>query len=317
MRRFSISVMLAVLVVVSACSSADQQVSSTAGPPADDANAGAFVSADGVPTDVSDPSRLVILNGDLTEIVFALGAGDSVVGVDLTTTYPAEATDLPTVGLGRSLVAERVIELSPTLVLADTQVGPDSAIDQIRQAGIPVAILDLEPTLPGVSRKIARVAEVIDKKSAGAALIEQVEADIAEASALAATATSTPRVAYVYVRGPEVLLMFGNGMPTHFLIVAAGGVDALGEAGVTFAEALSPERLVAANPDVLISSMEGIRLIGGVDSFLSLPGVSDTVAGQQGAVLAYDEAMFLGMGPRVGDALRQLVRDLHPDLATP
>jgi iron complex transport system substrate-binding protein len=260
---------------------------------------------------------LVVLNGDLTEIVFALGAGESVVGVDLTTTYPAEATGLPTVGLGRSLNAERVIELAPTLVLADTQVGPDAAIDQIRQAGIPVAILDLEPTLPGVSRKIARVAAVIGRETAGAALIEQVEAEISAASALAATATSNPRVAYVYVRGPEVLLMFGNGMPTHFLIEAGGGVDALGEAGVVFAEALSAERLVAANPDVLISSMEGIRLIGGVDSFLSLPGVSDTVAGQQGAVLAYDEAMFLGMGPRVGEALRQLVRDLHPELTTP
>ncbi len=309
--------MLAVLVVVSACSAVTQQPTSTATSSSGQAAAGTFVSADGVPTDVSDASRLVILNGDLTEIVFALGAGESVVGIDLTTTYPVEATRLPTVGLGRSLIAERVIELSPTLVLADTQVRPDTAIDQIRQAGIPVAIFDLEPTLPGVSRKIARVATVIGRESAGATLIARVESDIAEAMALGATATSTPRVAYVYVRGPEVLLMFGNGMPTHFLIEAAGGIDALGAAGVTFAEALSAERLVAANPDVLISSMEGIRIIGGVDSFLALPGVSDTPAGQQGAVLAYDEAMFLGMGPRVGEALRQLVRDLHPELATP
>jgi iron complex transport system substrate-binding protein len=276
-----------------------------------------FESSDGVVTDVSDTSRLVVLNGDLTEIVFALGVGDSVVGVDLTTTYPEQAAQLPSVGLGRSLNAEKVIGLSPTLVIADTQIGPPGAIDQIRAAGIPVAILRQESTLAGVPRKIDTVASILGMEAQGDDLVTTVQAGIDEAIAVAQKASGSPQVGYLYVRGPETLLMFGTGMPTHFLIEAAGGIDIFGENGVLFAENLSAETLVTSAPEVLITSSEGFDLIGGMDGFLALPGVSDTPAGQTRSIILYDEAKFLGMGPRVGEALMQLILDLHPELSAP
>jgi iron complex transport system substrate-binding protein len=276
-----------------------------------------FVGADGVESDTSDTSRIVALNGDLVEILFALGAGDRVVGRDLTATYPPEAVELPAVGLGRNLNAESVISLEPTLVIGDSQIAPLAAIKQIRQAGIPVVILNLEVALPGVSRKIATVAGILRLKAEGTALIAEVEAEVQLALDVAAQATSSPRVGYVYVRGPETLLMFGNGMPTHFLIEAAGGVDALGDIGVLFAQSLNAEELVAASPDVLITPTQGFEIIGGLDSFLALPGVLGTPAGMNGRVLTYDEALILGMGPRVGQALMELVLGLHPELVTP
>ncbi len=276
-----------------------------------------FVGADGVESDTSDTSRIVALNGDLVEILFALGAGDRVVGRDLTATYPPEAVELSAVGLGRNLNAESVISLEPTLVIGDTQIAPLAAIKQIRQAGIPVVILNLEVALPGVSRKIATVAGILRLKAEGTALIAEVEAEVQLALDVAAQATSSPRVGYVHVRGPETLLMFGNGMPTHFLIEAAGGVDALGDIGVLFAQSLNAEELVAASPDVLITPTQGFEIIGGLDSFLALPGVLGTPAGMNGRVLTYDEALILGMGPRVGQALMELVLGLHPELVTP
>lgn len=287
------------LTVLSACSSAEPATTTTEAVPA---------------ASVEDTSRIVSLNGDLTEIIFALGAGDRVVGIDLTTTYPPDATNLPDVGLSRSLSAESVISLAPTLVIGDTQVEPASAIEQIRQAGIPVLILPAEVTLEGVPRKIARVGEILGLEAQADALTAQVQAEIDAALDLAAGATSAPRVAYLYVRGPETLLLFGNGMPTHFLIEAAGGVDAPSEVDVLFAEDLSAERLVTAQPDVLMTPTAGFDIIGGLDAFLALPGVADTPAGQNRAVLTYDEALVLGMGPRVGEALMQMVRDLHPEL---
>ena len=276
--------------------------------------ANTFEGADGATASIADPSRIVSLNGDLTEIIFALGAGDQVVGIDLTTTYPEGATVLPDVGLGRSLNAEAVIGLQPTLVIGDTQVEPSSAIEQIRSAGIPVAILPAEVTLEGAIRKILTMGEILDRNAAAISLASDVQDEIDAAIALAATATSEPRVAYTYVRGPETLLLFGNGMPTHFLIEAAGAVDAAGEAGVLFAESLSAERLVVAAPDVLIAPIQGFDILGGKDAYLALPGVGDTPAGRTGTVLTYDEALLLGMGPRVGEALRQLVIDLHPEI---
>lgn len=322
MGRVATMLTLVLALVVSACASADDGAEtgdptttvpgSTSAPAASDE--ATYEGVDGVVSSIDDTSRIVSLNGDLTETIFALGAGDRVVGRDLTTTYPPEAEALPDVGLGRNLNAEAVIALEPTLVIGDTQVGPESAIEQIRAAGIPVVILQAEVTFEGVIRKIGNVGRILDLEPEAEELASTVQAEIDEARALAATATSTPRVAYIYVRGPETLLLFGNGMPTHFLIEDAKAVDAAGDVGVVFAQDLSAETLVEAAPDILVTPDEGFEILGGLEAFLALPGVADTPAGQSGAVLTYDEALLLGMGPRAGEALRLLTIGIHPEL---
>ena len=320
MTRRMTALLVGIALTIGACASTADSTTTT-GPGSDTGTTidqggttDTFEGVDGISSSISDTSRIVSLNGDLTEVIFALGAGDRVVGIDLTTTYPPEATALPDVGLGRDVDAEAVIALSPTLVIGDTQIGPQSAIDQIRAADIPMIILQAEVTLEGVPRKIANVGEILGLEAEAADLTARVQAEIDEAVDLAAEATTMPSAAFVYVRGPETLLLFGNGMPTHFLIEAAGAVDAAGEEGVIFAEDLSAEQLVAASPDVLITPTQGFDILGGLDAFLALPGVADTPAGRSERVLTYDEALFLGMGPRVGQALRQLVLDLHPEI---
>jgi iron complex transport system substrate-binding protein len=308
---FRAAAIATVLLIAAACSNAADQTTTTI---PRSSQPDTYTGIDGVSSSISDTSRIVSLNGDLTETIFALGAGEKVVGIDLTTTFPAEATALPDVGLGRNLQAEAVIALSPTLVVGDSQVGPDTAISHIRAAGIPVVILPTEVTLDGVSRKITAVGSILGMEDQAEDLAAVVQDDIERALALAATTTSTPRAAYVYVRGPETLLLFGNGMPTHFLLEAANAIDAAGEANVVFAENLSAETLVAAAPDVLVTPTAGFEIIGGLDAFLAIPGIADTPAGRSGTVLTFDEALILGMGPRVGEALESLIRGLHPEL---
>ncbi len=314
MHRLRLPLLLALVALLAAACGGSTDATTTTIAPVDDVPSDVFVGVDGVESSIADTSRIVSLNGDLTETIFALGAGDRVVGIDLTTTYPEEAAALPDVGLGRNLNPEVVLGLNPTLVIGDEQIEPASAIEQIRAAGVPVIILPLEVTLEGVPRKIANVGTILGLEAEAEALSATVQAEIDEALALAATATSEPRVAYTYVRGPETLLLFGNGMPTHFLIEAAGAVDAAGDTGVIFAENLSAERLVAAEPEILLLPTEGYEIIGGLDAYLALPGVADTPAGRAGAVIDYDEALLLGMGPRAGEALRMLVVDLHPEI---
>ena len=314
-----ILLLVSLALVIAACGSSED---ATAESPASDPSTTTttaidgptYEGVDGVKSSIADTSRIVSMNGDLTEIIYALGAGDRIVGIDLTTTYPPEATALPDVGLGRDLNVEAIIGLSPTIVVGDTQIEPDSAIEQLRAAGIPVVILQTEVTLEGVPRKIENMGEILGLEAEAEALAERVQGEIDEALALAEQATTSPRAAYMDVRGPETLLLFGNGMPTHFLIEAANGVDAAGDVGVFFAQNLQAEKLVEAAPEVLITPIQGFEILGGLDAFLALPGVADTPAGRSGAVLTYDEALFLGMGPRVGEALRQLVLDLHPEI---
>ncbi|HEU4319170.1 MAG TPA: ABC transporter substrate-binding protein [Acidimicrobiia bacterium] len=277
-----------------------------------------FVGADGVETTITDISRIVSLNGDLTEIIFELGLGDNVVGVDVTTTYPPEAAALndqgQTVGFAQQLTAEAVLRFEPTLVIGDTQVAPPEAIEQLRGAGIPVVILETQTTLDGVETKINQVAEILDVPDEGATLAERVMGEINAARDLAAGEDSDPRVAFVYVRGPQVVFLFGAGMATQAMIEGAGAVDAGVESGVFGPAPLTPEALVAAAPEVIVLPEAGLEALGGIEAFLALPGVSDTPAAQNDAFFAYDEAYFFNLGPRTGQALDEFVRDLYPGI---
>lgn len=277
-----------------------------------------FVGADGVETTITDISRIVSLNGDLTEIVFDLGLGENVVGVDVTTTYPPEAAALndqgQTVGFAQQLTAEAVLRFEPTLVIGDTQVAPPEALEQLRGAGIPVVILETQTTLDGVETKINQVAEILDVSDEGATLAERVMGEIDAARDLAAGDESDPRVAFVYVRGPQVVFLFGAGTATQAMIEGAGAVDAGAESGVFGPAPLTPEALVAAAPDVIVLPDAGLEALGGIEAFLALPGVADTPAAQNDAFLAYDEAYFFNLGPRTGQALDEFVRDLYPGI---
>ena len=277
-----------------------------------------FVGADDVETTISDTSRIVSLNGDLTEIIFELGLGDNVVAVDVTTTYPLEAgafnDEGKTVGFAQMLTAEAVLRFEPTLVIGDQQVGPPEVIGQLRGAGVPVVILETQSTLDGVGTKISQVAEILGVPERGAVLEERVMGEIQAALDLAANADSRPRVAFVYLRGPQVVFLFGAGMATQAMIEGAGAIDAGVEAGVFGPAPLTPEALLAAAPDVIVLPEAGLEALGGIEAFLALPGVADTPAAQNDAFLAYDEAYFFNLGPRTGQALEGFVRDLYPGI---
>jgi iron complex transport system substrate-binding protein len=271
-----------------------------------------FVGADGVETDVSDTSRIVSLNGDITEIIYELGLGDSVVAIDVTTTHPEPATELPVVGFGQDLAAEGVLAFQPTLVIGDQQIEPAETLQQLRDAGVPVAIIETATSLDGVVPKINTVAEILGVD--GATLAGRVQGEIDDAIELASAAADTPDVAFVYARGPQVILLFGAGMPTQSIIESAGATDVGAASGVFGAAPLTPEALVAAAPEVIVLPDAGLGALGGPEAFAAVPGVAETPAGADGSFLAYDEAFFFNLGPRAGQALRQFVLDLHPEL---
>lgn len=278
-----------------------------------------FTGPDGVTTEINDVSRVVSLNGDVTEIIFELGLGDSVVAVDVTTTYPEAAASLndtgSTVGFHQQLTPEAVLRFQPTLVIGDTQVAPAETIEQLRQAGVPVAIIETQVTLDGVETKINEVAAILGVPDAGEELASGVMSDIEAARARVGDNAEDPQVVFLYTRGPQLLLIFGMGMPTQAMIEGAGAIDAGAASGVMGAAPLTPEALVAAAPDVIVVPESGVGALGGIEALLAIPGVSDTPAGQNGALLAYDEAFFFNLGPRVAEALNQFIDDLYPNLA--
>ena len=148
----------------------------------------------------------------------------------------------------------------------------------------------------------------------GERLARQVEGQIATARREASRTTTRPRVAFLYLRGAPVQMIGGRNTRADTMIKAAGGVDAGSELGIEGFRPITAESLVAARPDVILVPTGGLQSVGGIEGLLRIPGVAQTPAGRNRRVLAYDDALLLGLGPRTGSALRQLVRGLHPEL---
>ncbi|PCC75218.1 iron complex transport system substrate-binding protein [Nannocystis exedens] len=261
---------------------------------------------------VTAPQRIVTLGSSVTEAVFALGAGDRVVGVDLSSLYPESAAALPRVGYYRQFSAEGVLGLRPDLVLASSEAGPAAALEQIRSAGVRLERVPAGENLDAARGNITAVAAAIGRPDAAAAVLAALEADLAEADRLRARVTSRPRVLFVYARGPGRLLVAGR-ETTGAELVRLAAADNAGDA-LTGMRPWSAEAVVAAAPDFVVLPSRGLESLGGVPGLLALPGLAETPAGRAQRVVAVDDLKLLGFGPRIGQGVRELLVALHPEL---
>lgn len=275
-----------------------------------------FTDDSGAEVTITDVSRIIPINGDLTEIVWTLGLGDNIAAVDLSATYPPEMADKPKIGLMLNVNVEAVLAQQPTVVLANIGfVQPVEVIDQIKAAGVPVVLFNQALTIEDPGNRLRKVGTALGVPEVGEELAKKVEAEIADAEALVADVTEKPRVLFVLMR-PEQGFQLAAGSKTSpdSLIPAAGGINAGAEAGIVGYQPLSPEALVTASPDIIILQEGGFKAVGGADGMLQIPGIAETPAGMNKAFYAYDDQLLLGLGPRTGDLLLQMIADFHPEL---
>ncbi|MEU9364496.1 ABC transporter substrate-binding protein [Streptomyces avermitilis] len=268
-------------------------------------------SSDGRRVTVQDASRILPLNGGIAEIVFTLGLGDDVVGRDITATFE-EAKKLPQVTKAHDVSAESVLSLHPTVVLADTDTGPSEAVEQIRDAGVPVVVLDPATRLSDVTTRTTRVAEALGVPSAGKALNSRMKKELAAARATVPEG-SRPKVAFLYMRGSAaVYLIGGKGSGADSLIEAAGAVDAGVDSGLDQPfTPLTSEALVTARPDVILMMTKGLDSVGGVDGLVGIPGIGQTPAGANRRVVDLEDGVLLSFGPRTPLVIDVLVDRIH------
>lgn len=268
--------------------------------------------ADGKPFTVKDTSRVITLGGPVTEIVYALGAGKSVIATDVSSYYPEAITKLPKIGYQRTLTAEGIISLKPSLVIATTEAGPPTTFAQLRAAGIPVLILPVEYTPAGTKAKISAIGKVFGKEAKANEINTLLERDTAKAAALFSRFKSKPKVMFIYARGPQGAQISGTGTSADAMITLAGGTNAFSSAQGY--KPLTPEAAVSADPDVILMLSGGLESVGGMDGLLKLPGIAQTKAAKNRAIIALDDLYLLGFGPRLGRAAYDLALKLHPEL---
>lgn len=263
---------------------------------------------------VTNIDRIIAVdrNGTLGNIVFALGLGSHVVGRDQSTTFPS-AANLPVVtGNGHQLNAESVLALNPTVVLVDENTTPPQAVEQLRSSSIAVVAFSSTRTIASTPELIRAVAATLGVTPAGEQLVTRTEQQITAAKSAVPNPSGDPTMAFLYIRGPRLVLLAGPKSGADDLFAALGGKDAGTAAGFTAQfTAVTAEALLKANPDVIVVMTQGAESVGGIEGVLELPGVADTDAGRARRVVQMDETEVLSFGPDVGAVLTSLAHAIY------
>lgn len=255
------------------------------------------------------PQRIISIAPSNTEILFALGLGDRVVGVDQYSDYPAEAKTKASVGGYSKPSIEKIVALYPDLILA-ASIHQAEVIPVLEKLGFTVVALDPR-TVDEVLESITLVAKITGKQSEATQVVTGLSDRIKTVTdkTVNLAAATKPRVFYVVWYDP--LMSSGNGTFQADLIQKAGGNNiAQGLSGWT---TISLEAVITANPEVMIA---GDMSEGGANfQFIKTePRLASTAARKNGLVFTVNSDVASRPGPRIVDALEEFAKFIHPEL---
>lgn len=252
--------------------------------------------------------RIVSLGGAVTEIVFALGAGDQVVARDTSSVFPDDVHRLPDVGYFRTIGAEGVLAQKPTLILAAQGTGPAPQVEILKNSGVAFLHLDTRHSAEAVLANIARLGEVLHRKTEAAALAEKLRArlDAVKTRSAADTTARPVRAVFLMSMNETATQAAYDGTAADALIELAGGENPL--AGLVGYKPLNAEALLALDPDVIFYGMNPMSPHGEPPAW-----IRETRAGRAGRIHPLDLGFHLTFGPRLGDAVTEVAALLRPD----
>ena len=251
--------------------------------------------------------RIVSVGGALTEIVYALDAQAELVGVDTTSLFPATAQQLPQVGYARTLSAEGVLSLAPTQLIATEEAGPATVLRQVRDAGVTVHVLNANNRFEGLLERVTEVGRITGRAEPATRLAQTLQQQWSGALAGVQRRPTPLRVLFILAHAPNQVMVGGRDTGADAMLAYAGAVNVMGgSAGFSGYKPLTPEAVIAARPDVVLVTDQGLKASGGVDGILKLPGLAQTPAGKQHRIVSLEAMLLLGFGPRMPQALTEV-----------
>ena len=258
--------------------------------------------------------RLISIGGALTEIVYLLKANAQLVGVDTTSIYPASATRLPNVGYARSLSAEGILALRPTQVVATEDAGPPIVIKQIIDAQIPLTILPSGHQFKDLTDRVSMIGRLVHKTDSAQVLASRLALEWNNTQEkVTHSKLKNTRVLFILSQNPSQLMVGGAKTSADAMIAYAGARNAI--SGFSGFKPLTPEAVIAANPDVILLTDQGMKAVGGIGGVLRFAGISQTRAGKEQNIVSLEAMYLLGFGPRMPLAVAELNQRLQQVMA--
>ena len=244
--------------------------------------------------------RIVCISKQYSEIIFALGAQENIVAVDLSSTYPPEIKKLPTVGYHRALTTEGILAAKPTLILQDNNIGPGQVIRQLEELKIPMKAFNSKGgNIDSTKMLMREMGAYFHKERQADSLCNKLDNDMQIAMNNAHQYKDTEKVLVIH---------FGQAM-NIFLVMTAKSTAAkmIGWAGGKMAvedekgmKQLSAEIVAKSDPDVILLTDFGYDRLGSVEKIKELPGVAGTKAAKNNRIYRVEEHDLVYLGPRTG-----------------
>jgi len=291
----------------SASESVSEPVSESSGASSSESSSLTFTDMKGREITLDAPAeKVVALTASDCEILYALGAGDTLVGRGEYCDYPDEVTNVPSVQSGSDTNIEQIISLAPQAVIMSTMAQTDEQIASLEDAGIKVIVSDAQ-NIEGIYTAIELIGKVVGKNDEAAALIEQMKASFSDIESKAkAAAGDTEKTVYFEVSPLQYGLWtagkntFMDELCTMLHVKNAfGDVDGWAE--------ISEEQVIERDPDYIVTITmyfgEGEKP---VDEIMGRTGWQDMKAIKNSAVLNADSNEISRPGPRLVDAAKTL-----------
>lgn len=245
--------------------------------------------------------RIVSANGTLSEILVGLGLEKQIVGVDVTSTYPASLEKLPKIGHNRSIAAEGILTLNPdVIVYTDQSMLSPAVVKQLNSSGKKLVAFRHEYSREGAIKLIREVGAYFNANAQAEKMVKALQADLAKIPAPA----NPKKLLFIYARGTGTLMVSGTGTSLDKMFALAGHKNAV--SSFTDFKPLTAESLITANPDVLVLFSSGLESLEGMEGLLKIPGVANTNAGKNRRIVTMDGQFLTGFGPRLGKAAIEL-----------
>ena len=257
----------------------------------------------------SEPQKIVSLTPAETEILYAIGAGDRVVGkVEDVANFPPEAADVPIVGTFSGVDVEKIVGLDTDLVIAGGNGGTQpEAIEKLRSLKIPVLVV-YAADIDGVYHDIDLTGDAVGEPEAATELVSTMQTGFAEVAS-ATEGASKPRVFYETGDQPSIFGIADDSVYAQ-MIELAGGTPIT--TGSKTSWEMPTEKLVTADPELIIlgDSAYGVT----ADAVAKRAGWAGMTAVKSHAIRGIDDIVVTRPGPRLVDGLRLLAAAIHPEL---
>jgi len=256
------------------------------------------------------PQRIISLSPSNTEVVFALGLDDRVVGVTEYCNYPPEALEKDQVGGFSTPSIERIVELEPELILASTI--HEEEVIRLEELGLPVLVVE-SSTLIDLYTSISLVAEVTGIVDDGEALIDSMRKRINAVESIVAGIDPEDKVRVYYEVYSDPLMSAGKGAFINEIISLAGGVNIFADINENY-PTISAEVVAERQPDIILFPDYHGTADFVIDGMTARPGWESIPAVRENRVYAISDDTFARPGPRVVEAVEEAAEIFYPEL---